>query len=283
MKLTILGSGGIIPIPKPFCQCKLCKEARRRDVPYSRTGPSAFLHDINLLIDTPPQIADSINKANLKQIDNLIYTHLDGDHFDGHSTLISLYFDGTKFCYKPKKTINLFVPKKINEKLKTITSQYGNLFDFYTKYKVVNKKIIKNKVEINGITIIPIFVRDNPANSYIYLFIDKNGKKILYAPCDTKPFPFESKYVYDVDLFVTQTGFFENGLKEGFVYPQDDYTRVELYSFDQTLEIAGKIRAKEILFIHLEEYWNRTYDDYKRLEKKYPNIRFAYDGMSLEI
>lgn len=282
MKITILGSGGIIPIPKPLCQCNICNEARKKGVPYSRTGPSAFLHDAKLLIDTPPQISNSINNANIKEIDNLIYTHLDGDHFDGHSTLISLYFDGTEYCYKPKKTIDLFVPSKINEKLKTITSQYGNLFDFYTKHKVVKKKIIKDKIKIKNITIIPIFVKDNPATPYIYLFVDDKGKKILYAPCDTKPFPFESKYVYDVDLFITQTGFFETGLKEGFVYSQDDYTRVELYSFNQTLEISKKIRAKKVLFMHLEEYWNRSYDDYKKLEKKHPNLTFAYDGMTIE-
>jgi phosphoribosyl 1,2-cyclic phosphate phosphodiesterase len=283
MKLTILGSGGIIPIPKPLCQCQICKEARKKGVPYSRTGPSAFLHDAKLLIDTPPQISNSINNANIKEIDNLIYTHLDGDHFDGHSALISLYFDGTKYCYKPKKTINMLVPQKIDEKLKTITSQYGNLFDFYTKYKVVKKKIIKDKIKIKNITIIPIFVKDNPATPYIYLFVDEKGKKILYAPCDSKPFPLKSKYVYDVDLFITQTGFFETGLKEGFVYPQDDYTRIELYSFDQTLDIAKKIRTKKVLFMHLEEYWNRSHDDYKKLEKKYTNIRFAYDGMTIEV
>jgi len=283
MKITILGSGGIIPIPKPLCQCNICNEARKKGVPYSRTGPSAFLHDTKLLIDTPPQISNSINNANIKEIDNLIYTHLDGDHFDGHSALISLYFDGTKYCYKPKKTINLFIPLKINEKLKTITSQYGNLFDFYTEHEVVKKKIIKDKIKIQNITIIPIFVKDNPATSYIYLFVDDKGKKILYAPCDTKPFPFESKYVYDVDLFITQTGFFETGLKDEFVYPQDDYTRVELYSFDQTIEISKKIRAKKVLFMHLEEYWNRSYDDYKKLEKKHPNIKFAYDGMTIEV
>ncbi|WP_427340735.1 hypothetical protein [Caloranaerobacter sp. DY30410] len=62
-------------------------------------------------IDTPPQIGISINYANLEAIDYLMYTHLDSDHFDGHSTLASLYFDGTKYCYSPSKTITLIVPK----------------------------------------------------------------------------------------------------------------------------------------------------------------------------
>jgi len=43
-------------IPKPLCQCRICRQARDKGVPYARAGPSSFLHDINLLIDTPAEI-----------------------------------------------------------------------------------------------------------------------------------------------------------------------------------------------------------------------------------
>ena len=33
MKLTILGSGGCMVIPKPLCDCHVCKEAREKGVP----------------------------------------------------------------------------------------------------------------------------------------------------------------------------------------------------------------------------------------------------------
>jgi len=34
---------------------------------------------------------------------------------------------------------------------------------------------------------------------------------------------------------------------------------------------------------HIEEEWDRNYDDYKIIEKKYTknNIQFAYDGMKI--
>ena len=79
MKMTILGSGGCVPIPKPLCQCPICHEAREKGRPYSRTGPCAFLNDLGLLIDTPPQVSDLINNSNLTQVDYLLYTHLGGD------------------------------------------------------------------------------------------------------------------------------------------------------------------------------------------------------------
>lgn len=282
MKLTILGSGGCIPVPKPLCRCSICNEARDKGIPYSRTGPSAFLNDVNMLIDTPPQIYDSLNNARVKEVDYLLYTHLDSDHLDGHFVLISFYFDGTKYCYSPRKTISLIVPDKIDEKLKNISGQYGNIFDYYKRIKVLDKKVIRNKIKIKNITIIPIFVKENPATSYMYLFVDGKGRKILYAPCDTKPFPFDSDYVYNADAFVTQPGYFETGLKCNFIYPRDDYTRKELYSFDETLEIAKRIKAGRTVFTHLEEYWNRSYDDYKNIEKRYDNVEFAYDGMVIK-
>lgn len=283
MKFTILGSGGCVPIPKPLCQCSICKEARRKGVPYSRTGSSAFLDDINLLIDTPPQIFDSLNNVNIEEIDYLIYTHLDNDHFDGHSVLVACFYDGTEYCYKPKKSIDLVVPEKIDKKLSCISGQYGNIIESYIRGKLITKRVIEKVITISNITIIAIFVEGNRATSYIYLFIDENGKKILYAPCDIKPFPIDSEYVYDVDVFITQPGYFETGLKNDFVYPLDDHTRIELYSIDETLEIAKKIRAKKIVFTHLEEYWNRNYDQFKELEKSYTNVKFAFDGMVIEV
>lgn len=283
MKISILGSGGCVPIPKPLCQCRICKQAREKGIPFARRGPSVFIHDINMLIDTPPQIFDMINKANLTKIDHLMYTHLDGDHLDGHSVLGSLCFDGLKYAYNPYQSITLFVPPEIDRKLMTISTQYGSLFDFYFKNKVLNKYVIEEQHTLDGTTIKPIFVRGNTATSYIYLISDSKGKKLLYAPCDSKPFPLDSEYVYDADVFMTQPGYFESGLRDGFVYPEDDQTRDDLYSFNETLEISRQIRAKKVVFTHIEEYWNRSYSDYVEMEKELDNIQFSYDGMEIEV
>jgi len=48
-----------------------------------------------------------------------------------------------------------------------------------------------------------------------------------------------------------------------------------------TLELATRIEAKKVLFVHLEEYWNRGYDDYRNMESDY--ISFAYDGMTIDV
>jgi len=33
----------------------------------------------------------------------------------------------------------------------------------------------------------------------------------------------------------------------------------------------------------MEEYWNRSYDDYRAIQKRFDNLEFAYDGMRLRV
>ena len=85
------------------------------------------------------------------------------------------------------------------------------------------------------------------------------------------------------DLLVMQPGIFEDGLKHAFTYNKDHISRTTLYTFSETVEMARHLGAKQVLFVHLEEYWNRSYDDYMALQCNLHNIQFAHDGMRLEI
>ena len=106
---------------------------------------------------------------------------------------------------------------------------------------------------------------------------------MVYAPCDLKPFPEHRSEVRQADLLVIQPGIFETGLKHNFKYPTDHISRTTLYTFEQTLDMADRLQSKKVLFVHLEEYWNRSYDDYRALEPKNRGFKFAYDGMVVTV
>ena len=110
MKWTILGSGGCTVIPKPLCQCPVCKEAREKGRPYARTGPSAFIHDENILIDTPAEFAYPLNRSRIEQIDHLTFTHLDLDHVEGFRVVEQITLDFRTWEAYPKKHIRLLLP-----------------------------------------------------------------------------------------------------------------------------------------------------------------------------
>ena len=69
MQIEFLGSGGAITTPRPGCACRLCVEAQAKGVPYSRGGPSVFVHGPNVLIDTPEEIKAELLRSRVTQID----------------------------------------------------------------------------------------------------------------------------------------------------------------------------------------------------------------------
>lgn len=80
MRLIVLGSGGATTIPRPGCQCRICAEARTKGIPYARSGPSLLISDINLLFDTPEEIAAQLNREEINAVDYIFYTHWHPDH-----------------------------------------------------------------------------------------------------------------------------------------------------------------------------------------------------------
>jgi len=282
MDVTILGSGGCMIIPKPLCQCRVCREARSRGRPYERTGPSAFLHDEHLLIDTPAEIALQLNRAGIDRIDYLMFTHLDPDHVEGFRVVEQATLDfRTWKAYRGKK-IRLLLPRTLMDRIGEIRSIYGPLIDFYVMQGFVECRVFDRATRIGDTEVTAIPVDRGSQTSFVYVF-EKQGTRMVYAPCDIKPFPEGSAEVAGADLLVIQPGMFEDRLKHDFEYPADHISRKTLYTFEETKALARRIRAKRVVFVHMEEYWNRGYDDYRALESELDNMAFAYDGMRVGV
>ena len=282
MDLTILGSGGCMAIPKPLCRCRVCEEARIKGIPYARTGPSAFFHDENLLIDTPAEIGHQLNRSRIDRIDYLLFTHLDPDHVEGFRVVEQATIDFRTWQAYGDRSINMTLPEELNDRLGNIQSAYGPLIDFYEAQGFVTRTHFQDRIRIGEAEITAISVDRGDQVSFIYV-IESHGRKMIYAPCDIKPFPEERGELRGADLLIIQPGIFEDGLKHDFVYQEDHISRTTLYTFEETVALAKRLDADRTIFIHLEEYWNRSYDDYMALEKKMENIRFAYDGMQITV
>ena len=188
MKWTILGSGGCIVIPKPLCQCRVCQQARKKGVPYTRTGPSAFLHDINLLIDTPAEIASQLNRSHIRRIDYLILTHLDPDHVEGLRVVEQITLDFRSWRAYPEKQICLLLPEQLGERIREIQSQYGPLLDFYQQSGFVRVMLFQGEVQINNVRITAIPVDRGSQLAFVYVF-EKPGRRVVHAPAISSPSP----------------------------------------------------------------------------------------------
>src|SRR4030042_6531839 len=130
MRLEILGSGGSIVTPKPFCDCPPCAEARAKGAPYTRLGPSLFIHGPDILIDTPEEIGVELNRSQVLRISACFYSHWHPDHTAGRR-IFEMNLD--LLSWPPdNKAIDVYITEKIDETFDQYLS-IGASFDFYVK------------------------------------------------------------------------------------------------------------------------------------------------------
>ncbi|CEO35590.1 metallo-hydrolase/oxidoreductase [[Clostridium] sordellii] len=280
MRFKILGSGGCVALPKPLCSCSVCEEARIKGVPFSRYGCSIFLEDISLLVDTPEDIVHAINHSNIKNIDNVLFSHVDPDHTLGMRVFEQLRLNWLevsegKECNKP---INVYAVESVMFDMNSIKFKFGSYLDYYEntrnliKRETIDKSIFIDRIKISCIKV-------NHATIFVF---EENNKKVIYAPCDVKPLPNDDIF-NNADVLIIGSTIVGNVLKDGFVLKDDNPLRNDFFTMDEIEDIKRKYNISKVIITHLEEDWGKSYNDYLKLECQYNGIQFAYDGMEIDV
>lgn len=120
---------------------------------------------------------------------------------------------------------------------------------------------------------------DNTEHITIFV-ISENERKIIYAPCDVKPFP-HSELFYNADILIIGNTIVGDTLKDNFILEKNNPLREELFVMEEIFEIKEKYGISKVIITHLEEDWGKSFDDYREIEKGYNDLAFAYDGMEI--
>lgn len=281
MNVIILGSGGCVSTPRACCSCRVCTEARQKGFPYARTGCSLFIEDVNVLIDTPEDINASLNHSGIQKVEYILYSHCDPDHTMGMRVIEQLKMDwlADSLGKKTDTPIGIISLPTILEDIKKQSTRYGSVMEYYESKGLVYTKGIR-AFKNNNILVELIQVDEH---EHVAIFIiSSGGKKIIYAPCDVKPFPKSEKF-RDADVLIIGNTIVGDVLKDGFVLNKDNPLRKELFTLDEIDSIRKQYGIKEVIITHLEEDWGKSYDDYRELEKKLNFIHFAYDGLKIQL
>lgn len=275
MKLNILGSGGVMPMPRPTCFCDICKEAREKWIPYSRTWCSMFLYDVNLLFDTPEEIRLQLNRERIEKVEHVILTHRHPDH-----TLWLRIFEQLNWNFSEWKTFNkpikVYISNWQKDMLKKMSCWW--FLDFYKSKWMIELIELEHKknIIIDNIIITPYLIEHN---NWFYFLLNDGNKKLVYAMCE-----YHNLIVYpeinNIDLLIAHNLFWENSdISPRKTKPKDED------SFEKMLEDTKKMWTKNIYLNHIEETFKLSHDElWIKMKKYYPgfNIAPTYDWMIIE-
>jgi phosphoribosyl 1,2-cyclic phosphate phosphodiesterase len=147
--LRFLGSSDSQGVPRWWCQCKVCTEARTTGENL-RTRPSVLLESATetILFDAAPEFRMQVTREQVFNIDAVIITHAHNDHILGLG-------DVADFARWTKKTIPIYAPSEVipqvQERFRYLTKgNYQNLLPFlaleetsqtFAGYKVTAHKV----------------------------------------------------------------------------------------------------------------------------------------------
>jgi phosphoribosyl 1,2-cyclic phosphate phosphodiesterase len=275
MRVEFLGSGGAIPTPRPGCGCALCAEAGAKGVPYSRGGPSLFVHGPDVLIDTPEEIATLLNRSAVAEIAACFYSHWHPDHTMGRRVWETRNKDWRNWPPR-NRTTTIYLPQQVAADVKTRLGT-GDHLAYLARIGVVELVEVPDgaTVAVGGATVRPFRL----AEPYAYAFLVAPDELFGWEP------PTD---LGRLDLAVLPMGVVDvHPLTGARQIPADHPVLRGEATLAQTLAVARRLDAGRVVLTHVEEPDQLSYDDLRlvedRLREQGLPVSFAYDTMMVDV
>lgn len=259
--LLFLGTGAGCGVPAFFCDCVACREASMD--PRSRRSCCGLLiqNEMNVLIDTPPDLRSQLVREKINKIDQVVFTHWHYDHIGG---LGELEF------YQRLKNQNP-IPCSLSEE----TADFiNNSFGFMTDCLEFQTLSPMDQFKIDGFTYTALPAQHTPG-TYGYLIESRNGKRTAYFP-DTGPLlPAVKDRLQNVDNLILDATFWGR-----------NWTPEVHNSLQSAVETALQLSAKKTFFTHLSMHYDQPVTNLELetyLEEFGSHLHLAYDGLRLNL
>jgi phosphoribosyl 1,2-cyclic phosphate phosphodiesterase len=280
MRLSILGSGGPLSIPRPGCHCRICAAARRDGGRSWRGGPCVFVHDANLLIDATEDVVPLLNRAGIDRVDHLFLTHWHPDHTAGFRVVEQLSLDlahpGSRRC----------IPVWMNAATAARLASGWRFFESvgYCRLNVVEPG---TRLDLGGIS--ASWFNYAPDGFLSGFLLDDGHARALLTLDETKdlaPLVAADPSLQGCDLLLAECGWFERDPEGRVLIPESSRLRVEEAGFERdTLPLLAAARAKRNVLTHLMDLHGRTPAEFDAFAKTFAplDVQFAHDGLTLQI
>ena len=255
LKFTILGCGSSLGIPRIDGYYGNCDPKNKKN---NRSRCSAIIRskNLNILIDTSPDLKSQLLLNKVKNIDKVFYTHDHADQTHGINEL-------RVFSLKNRKKIPIYADLKTKKSLK---NTFLYCFKDYKNYpsileaKTLKKKHVVRDVKKN-IIIKSLIVNHGPIKSICYIINDK----CAYAPDVNKIDDKYLKYLRNLNYLIIDCLRYR---------PHPTH-----FNLEDVLKLIQKIKPKKAILTNLS---NEI--DYQEIKKLLPkNVIPAHDGLTVLI
>lgn len=256
VRVTILGSGTSTGVPTISCPCAVCASTDLRN---KRTRSSIMLtrHDDgrHLVVDTTPDFRQQMLRSRVMALEHVMYTHTHADHTHGFDDLRAFYFFN-------KTPVHAWISQEhVAELRRRFAYAFEDTGYVGTKPQVLLNTFATNPFEVCGLPVDPL--RLPHGNAFTYGF---RWGRFAYAT-DFKGFTPEALALWRGKV----TTMVASGLRF-----RDHPTH---NTVKETIQLFADLGVERGIITHL------SHDiDHQRDEANLPpNVRFAYDGMELDV
>jgi phosphoribosyl 1,2-cyclic phosphate phosphodiesterase len=280
VRVEILGSGGATTTPRPGCSCRICVEARELGPPYARTGPSLFVHGPDVLIDTPEESKQQLDRSTVTRVPACLYSHWHPDHTLGRRVFESLNAEFRAWPRQVRGTTRVYLPEQVATDFRERLGGWEHLeFMAGRGWIEVVELADGETLELDGASIMPFRV----AEDYVYAFLlEADGRRLLVAPDELRGWS-PPDWVLEVDAAVLPMGVCEHHPFTGERRIPADHPVLRFEAtFAETLEIVAALGARRVVLSHIEELDGLSHDELVELGRRH-GVEFAWDGMLFEV
>lgn len=277
MKLTILGSGDCSGTPQLGCQCRICKLARKKGLPYSRTRFSILIETDfksdngivrkNILIDASPDLRYQLLKAGSEQIDAVLFTHGDYDHTSG---IFEFYRTHSNNMYRKREPVKIFAGKDVlyhiieKEKLTKVLNFELHEIGLYDTFDLFGLKF--QSFEVNHANRKKVACRG-------YKITTENNQNIIISGDTGLDMPEKTMKIWkeaNPDLL----------LLEMFTNRKVNFLKGKHLTLSEVMDVITEIKPKKTAIVHLSHLLSIKVDTLnEKLRDIDPNLELSYDGM----
>jgi len=251
LKITILGTGTSQGIPVIACNCIVCRSTDHKD---KRLRVSVLIEtgDKTIVIDSGPDFRYQMLRANVKDLDAILFTHEHKDHVAGLD-------DIRPFNYLLKKDIEIYATERVQHALKR---EFSYIFA-EAHYPGLPQ------IDLNTISDAPFSVGET-----VIVPLDIMHYKLPILGFRINDFV----YITDAKTVSEETIAKIIGAKILVINALQKEQHISHFTLDEAIEFAQKIGAEQTYLTHISHNMGL----HEVVEKELPdNIKLAYDGLTL--